>query len=93
MPIPKKERLLYKNVKFPPAGGDLLPVLRERQSVLVLGKGRLPLIVVLLPQVAMGDLFASSDFLSRARSLLTRKFRVAIYGTIGFRPIDCAFRD
>ena len=32
-------------------------------------------------------------FPSRARSLLTRKFRVAIPGTIGFRPFDCAFRD
>src|ERR1700704_2694102 len=31
--------------------------------------------------------------MSRARSLLTRKFRVAISGTIGFWPIDCAFRD
>jgi hypothetical protein len=30
---------------------------------------------------------------SDARSLLTRKFRVAISSTIGFRPFDCAFRD
>src|ERR1700733_6886661 len=34
-----------------------------------------------------------TDFLSRAKSLLTRKFRVAISGTIGSRPFDCAFRD
>jgi hypothetical protein len=34
-----------------------------------------------------------SDFACPAGSLLTRKFRVAITGTIGFRPIDCAFRD
>jgi hypothetical protein len=32
-------------------------------------------------------------FLRRARRLLRRKFRVAISVTIGFRPIDCAFRD
>src|ERR1019366_9231092 len=34
-----------------------------------------------------------TDFPSRARSLLTRKFRVAIPDTIGFWPIGCAFRD
>src|SRR3981081_3663207 len=40
-----------------------------------------------------GPIASLSRFLSRARSLLTRKFRVAISGTIGFWPIDCAFRD
>ncbi len=60
MLIPKKERLLYKNAKFARASGDLPLVLRERQSVLVLGKGRLPHIVVPLPQVATGDFIASS---------------------------------
>ena len=49
---------LDENAKIPSAGADLLPVLRERQSVLVLRKGRLPDIVVPLPQVARGDLVA-----------------------------------
>jgi hypothetical protein len=34
-----------------------------------------------------------ADFLNRAVSLLRREFHVAISGTIGFRPFDCAFRD
>src|SRR5437879_10591463 len=40
-----------------------------------------------------GRISLLSRFLSCARSLLTRKFRVAISGTIGSRPFDCAFRD
>src|SRR6266404_5464142 len=42
----------------------------------------LPDIVVPPPQVASSDL-AADQFSFRARSLLTRKFRVAISGTIG----------
>src|SRR6267142_3688522 len=33
------------------------------------------------------------DFLSQTIGLLSRKFRVAISGTIGSRPFDCAFHD
>ncbi|HTF02250.1 MAG TPA: hypothetical protein VK621_26925 [Bradyrhizobium sp.] len=72
---------------------DLRPVRRNRQSVLVLGKGRIADIVVALPQVVGGDLIPALDFLSQTIGLLRRKFRVAISGTIGFRPFDCAFRD
>ena len=57
-----------------------------------LRKGRLPDIVVPLPQVAE-PISTPVDFFSDAISLLTGGFRVAISGTIGFRPIDCAFRD
>jgi len=75
------------------AGVDLPPVLTERQSVSAPRKGRLAGIVVPLPQAVMGDCNADSISVSRARSLLTREFRVAISGTIGSRPFDCAFRD
>jgi hypothetical protein len=34
-----------------------------------------------------------SDFAKPAGGLLTRKFRVAITGTIGLWPFGCAFRD
>jgi hypothetical protein len=34
-----------------------------------------------------------ADFYNRVTSLLRREFHVAISGTIGFRPFDCAFRD
>jgi hypothetical protein len=60
---------------------------------MVAGKSQLPGIVVPLPQVVMGGLRRRPDLSSRARSLLTHKIRVAISGTIGFRPFDCAFRD
>ena len=46
--------------KNPAAGADLPSVLSERQSVLVPRKGRLPDIVVPLPQVARGDPIAWS---------------------------------
>jgi hypothetical protein len=39
---------------------DLRPVLRNRQSVLVLGKGRIADIVVAVPQVVGGDLIPAS---------------------------------
>jgi hypothetical protein len=39
---------------------DLRPVLRNRQSVLVLGRGRLADVVVAVPQVAAGDLIPAS---------------------------------
>jgi hypothetical protein len=91
--IPKKERQLDKRAKIPAACADLPPVLRERQSVMALGWGRLADIVVLPPQVAAGRSHRRLDFPSHAGSLLTRKFRVAIVCTIGFRPFDCAFRD
>jgi hypothetical protein len=39
---------------------DLRPVLRNRQSVLVLGEGRLAGIVVAVPQVVGGDLIPAS---------------------------------
>jgi len=39
---------------------DLRPVLRNRQSVLVLRNGRLADIVVAVPQVAAGDLIPAS---------------------------------
>jgi hypothetical protein len=76
--IPKRSASSTKKYKMPSARADLPPVLRERQSVLVPRNGRLPDIVVPLPQVARRDLSLLSRFLSRARSLLTRKFRVAI---------------
>jgi hypothetical protein len=60
---------------------------------MVVGKGRLPEIVVPLPQVVTGEFIAHLIFRGRAGSLLTRKFRVAISGTIGSRPFDCAFRN
>jgi hypothetical protein len=72
---------------------DLPPVFPDRQSVAIPVNGRLPGIVVLRPQVSAGGFVAELIFLSRTRSLLTRKFRVAISGTIGSRPFDCAFRD
>ena len=53
--IPKRSASSTK-MQIPSAGADLPPVLRERQSVLILRKGRLPDIVVPLPQVASGDL-------------------------------------
>src|ERR1700722_5574266 len=77
-----------KNAKPPSPKADLPPVPWERQLLAAIGWRRLPGIVV-LPQRSR----RSTDFPSRARSLLTRKFRVAIPGTIGFRPFDCAFRD
>jgi len=55
IPKNKKERQFDKKCKIPAAGTDLPSVLRERQSVLALRKGRLPDIVVPLPQVARGD--------------------------------------
>jgi hypothetical protein len=56
----QKARQLDKKRKIRPAGADLPPVLRERQSVLVLRKGQLPGIVVPLPQAIRGALIACS---------------------------------
>jgi len=53
--IPKNKKERQFECKIPAAGTDLPSVLRERQSVLALRKGRLPDIVVPLPQVARGD--------------------------------------
>ena len=57
---------------------------------MVLCAMRLAGIVVALPQVVEGKIGA---FAEPRQSLLRPKFRVAIPGTIGLRPIDCAFRD
>ena len=88
-----KERQFEKMNKITRADADLPPVRREGQSVLVLGEGRLAGIVVPLPQPICEAIPPLPDFLCHAKGLLTRKFRVAISDTIGFRPIDCAFRD
>jgi hypothetical protein len=53
-----KERQFKKITKITPTGADLPPVLREGQSVLVPGEGRLAGIVVPLPQLIAGDLVA-----------------------------------
>src|SRR4051794_14651586 len=52
----KRERPLDKKCKMPSAGADLPRVLMERQLGLVPGKGRIPDIVVPLPQLVSGDL-------------------------------------
>jgi hypothetical protein len=54
IPIPKSRASSTKNTKIPIDRGDLPPVLPERQSVMAPAKGRLPDVVVLLPQVAIG---------------------------------------
>jgi hypothetical protein len=56
MLFPKRERRFGKYAKSRAARTDLPPVRRERQLVLVLRKGRLPDIVVPLPQVARAEL-------------------------------------
>jgi hypothetical protein len=56
----QKERQLDKNAKSPSARADLLPVFPERQSFVIPDKGRLAGIVVLLPQVPIGDLTSSA---------------------------------
>ena len=56
----QKARQLDKKRKIRPAGADLPPVLRERQSVLVLRQGQLPDIVVPLPQAIRGGLIVCS---------------------------------
>jgi hypothetical protein len=89
----QKETTARQKNKISPGYADLPPLLRERQLVPARPNPGLPEIVVPLPQVARGVSVASSILQSQAKSLLTRKFRVAIYDTIGFRPIDCAFRD
>jgi hypothetical protein len=56
-----KRRQLDKKMQNPIGlVADLRPVLRNRQSVLVLGKGRIADIVVAVPQVAGGDLNPAS---------------------------------
>jgi hypothetical protein len=49
--FPKRSTTLQKLKKNPSADADLPPVLRERQSVMVLSEGRLAGVVVPLPQV------------------------------------------
>src|SRR5580692_3951284 len=80
---------------------DLPPVPGKRQSLMAAAKGHYRALLfcrhswqgqVHERTLRLTD-FPITDFPSRARSLLTRKFRVAIPGTIGFRPFDCAFRD
>jgi len=56
--IPKGAPARQKNAKSPSARADLPPVFAERQSVVIPGKGRLPGVVVPLPQVRIGDLRA-----------------------------------
>jgi len=56
-----KRRQLDKKMQNPIGlVADLRPVLRNRQSVLVLGEGRLAGIVVAVPQVVGGDLIPAS---------------------------------
>jgi hypothetical protein len=56
-----KRRQLDKKMQNPIGlVADLRPVLRNRQSVLVLRKGRLADIVVAVPQVVGGDLIPAS---------------------------------
>jgi len=61
---PKKQRRLVKNAKILIGRADLPPVLRERQSVMVLGQARLAGNVVPLPQSGSGDPVA--ELISRA---------------------------
>jgi hypothetical protein len=68
---------------------DLPLVLFEGQSLPARGKGGLRGIVVPAPQPALCDVIS----VTRAKSLLTYNFRVAISAAIGFWPFDCAFRD
>jgi hypothetical protein len=58
MPFPKSANS-KKLAKITPADADLPPVLREGQSVSVLGEGRLAGIVVPLPQLIGGELVAA----------------------------------
>jgi hypothetical protein len=56
-----KRRQLDKKMQNPIGlVADLRPVLRNRQSVLVLRKGRIADIVVAVPQVVRGDLIPAS---------------------------------
>ena len=56
-----KRRQLDKKMQNPIGlVADLRRVLRNRQSVLVLGKGRIADIVVAVPQVVGGDLIPAS---------------------------------
>jgi hypothetical protein len=56
-----KRRQLDKKMQNPIGlVADLRPVLRNRQSVLVLRKGRLADIVVAVPQAVGGDLITAS---------------------------------
>ena len=56
-----KEHQFKKITKITPARADLPPVLREGQSVLLLGRGRLADNVVQLPQV-IGDGLVAARF-------------------------------
>ena len=56
--IPKRSASSTKNAISSTARADLPPVLAKRQSVMAVGSGRLPAIVVPLPQVAWSDLIA-----------------------------------
>jgi hypothetical protein len=60
MSFPKEAPARQKDAKSPSACADLPPVLTQRQSVTVVGTGRLPNIVVPLPQMVRGDLVGKS---------------------------------
>ena len=92
IPKNKKERQFDKNAKYQRPAPICPQFSGSVNRSWPFARGDLPDIVVPLPQVAKGDP-SLARFLSRARSLLTRKFRVAISGTIGSRPLGCAFRD
>jgi hypothetical protein len=50
-----RRRLDKKMQKIPVGRADLRPILPERQSVVIPANGRLPGVVVRLPQVPTGD--------------------------------------
>jgi hypothetical protein len=64
---PKSSASSTKTAKSPSAQADLPSVHRERQSVMVPGEGRLPGIVVPLPQVVIGDRRRRAWFPGRRR--------------------------
>src|SRR5882724_5635813 len=67
--IPKKGAA-QQNAKSPPAGGDLPPVLRERQSVIAAGWGRFTRPCCSQATAGRARSRRLTDFPSRARSLL-----------------------
>ena len=58
--IPKRSANSTRNCQIPIGPCRFAPVLTQRQLVTVVGTGRLPNIVVPLPQVVRGDLVAKS---------------------------------
>src|SRR5215475_4561830 len=87
--FPGQRRITCKNRRDPPIkpfpkvsnrlqSGDLVAVRQQGQPAVIPYPRQMARRVVLPPQVGTAWLRPSSDFPSGSRSLLTRKFRVAI---------------